>query len=78
MVLICLIFQALIPIMNSVIPTTKIEQTNEINPKVELALRNLKLAKADISISTLNMSKTVKKNLMLILMLSLNIKRMNR
>jgi hypothetical protein len=78
MILISLIFQALIPIMNSVMPTDKIEQTNEINPKVELVLRNLKLTKADIRISTLNMSKTVKKNLTLILVLSMNINHINR
>jgi len=64
--------------MNSVMPTAMIEQAKDRIPNAELALRNLKLAKADIKNSTLNMSKTVKKNLMLTLMLSLKIKRRNR
>lgn len=76
--LILLTFQALIAIMNRVALTTVIEQNKESIPKVEFALRNEKLANADIKNSTRSMSQAVKKNFVLKFMFSFNIKRMNR
>lgn len=46
------IFRALIATTNSARSTTKIEHAIDIRPKVELVLRNLKLANAESSKSS--------------------------